>query len=82
MCLGLVMKVEEIDGKIAKCSYMGNKRNIRIDVINNVGEGDYLLVHAGFALSKLDKLEAEERIKLFGELGEALREIKNEHGIS
>ena len=55
MCLGLVMKVEEINSKEAICDYFGNKRNIRIDVINDVKIGDYLLVHAGFAISILSK---------------------------
>lgn len=79
MCLGLVMKVEEVDGKIAKCDYFGNKRNIRVDVINKVEPGDYVLVHAGFALSKLEKSEGEERLKILSELEEKIREMEYGH---
>lgn len=75
MCLGIVMKVEMIDGKEALCDYLGNKRMIRIDVIDDVNIGDYLLIHAGFAISKLDRSEGEERLKIFKELEEKLREV-------
>lgn len=74
MCLSLVMKVEKIYNKEALCDYLGVKRKIRIDVINNVKVGDYLLVHAGFALNKLSREEAEERITLFNEIEAKLNE--------
>lgn len=74
MCLSLVMKVEKIYNEEALCDYLGVKRKIRIDVINNVKVGDYLLVHAGFALNKLSREEAEERITLFNEIEAKLNE--------
>lgn len=77
MCLGLVMKVEEIDGKEALCNYLGNKRKIRIDVIKDVNVGDYLLVHAGFAISKISEEEGIERLEIFKELNEKIGEIRN-----
>ena len=72
MCLGLVMKVISIDDKEALCDYLGNRRKIRIDVIKDVSLGDYLLIHAGFAISKLSK---EERLDIFKELQEKIGEI-------
>lgn len=75
MCLGLVMKVEKVNDNEAVCSYFGNKRNIRIDFINDVKIGDYLLIHAGFAISKLSESEGEERIKIFKELEEKISEV-------
>lgn len=77
MCLGLVMKVLNINEKEALCDYLGNKRKIRIDVINNIEIGDYLLVHAGFAISKLSKEEGEERLEIFKELQDKIGEISN-----
>lgn len=75
MCLGLVMKVEKIENNEAACSYLGNIRNIRIDFINDVKIGDYLLIHAGFAISRLAKDEGEERMNLFKELEEKIKEV-------
>lgn len=68
MCLGLVMKVINVGKDYAICDYFGNKTKVRIDFISNVKVNDYLLIHAGFAISKLAKNEGEERIKLFKEL--------------
>lgn len=68
MCLGLVMKVIKVQKNEAICDYFGNKTKVRIDFISNVKVNDYLLIHAGFAISKLTKNEGEERIKLFKEL--------------
>lgn len=68
MCLGLVMKVIKVQKNEAICDYFGNKTKVRIDFISNVKVNDYLLIHAGFAISKLAKNEGEERIKLFKEL--------------
>lgn len=75
MCLGLVMKVISIDDKEALCDYLGNRRKIRIDVIKDVSLGDYLLIHAGFAISKLSKEEGEERLDIFKEIQEKIGEI-------
>ena len=75
MCLGLVTKVISIDDKEALCDHLGNRRKIRIDVIKDVSLGDYLLVHAGFAISKLSKEEGEERLDIFRELEEKIGEI-------
>ena len=77
MCLGLVMKVISIDGKEALCDYLGNRRKIRIDVINKVEVGDYLLIHAGFAISKVSEEEGNERLQIFKELEEKIGEIRN-----
>lgn len=75
MCLGLVMKVEEINDKEALCDYLGNKRKIRVDVLDGVEIGDYLLIHAGFAISKLSKEEGEERLAIFREIQDKINEV-------
>ena len=50
-------------------------KEYKYDVIKDVSLGDYLLVHAGFAISKLSKEEGEERLDIFRELEEKIGEI-------
>lgn len=75
MCLGLVMKVLEIrkEEKEAICDYLGNKRKVRIDLIQELKINDYLLIHAGFAISKVPEKEALERISAIEEVDKELR---------
>ena len=67
------MKVEEIKENTAKCDYFGNKRDIRIDIIPELKVGEYVLVHAGFAISKLKEEEGRERLEALKEVEEALK---------
>lgn len=75
MCLGLVMRVKEIQDKEAICDYLGNKRKVRIDVLKKVKINDYVLVHAGIAISKIEEKEAKARLDIFKELEEKLKEV-------
>ena len=68
MCLAIPMKVEKVEGEIAIVSVGSVKKEVNISFIENVKKGDYLIVHAGFAISKLDKKEAEETLKIFEEM--------------
>jgi len=70
MCLAIPMKVEEIIGNdIAVVSLGSIKKKVNISLVENVKKDDYLIIHAGFAIQKLDKKEAEETLKLFQEIG-------------
>lgn len=69
MCLAIPGKVEEIDGNIATVDIMGVKNRIAIDMVRNVQLGDYLMIHAGYAIEKIDEAEAMQTIELFHELG-------------
>jgi len=68
MCLAIPMKVEKVEGEFAIVSVGSVKKEVNISFIENVKKGDYLIVHAGFAISKLDKKEAEETLKIFEEM--------------
>ena len=68
MCLAIPMKVEKVKGEFAIVSVGSVKKEVNISFIENVKKGDYLIVHAGFAISKLDKKEAEETLKIFEEM--------------
>jgi hydrogenase expression/formation protein HypC len=70
MCLAIPGKVVEIDKKKehAKIDYGdGTKRKVNITLVN-VKIGNYVLVHAGFAIEILNKKEAKETLDLFREI--------------
>jgi hydrogenase expression/formation protein HypC len=72
MCLAIPGKIVEIvdeENQIAKVNVGGVKRNVNVGMLDNVIVGDYVLVHVGFAMSKVDEKEAEETLRLLQELG-------------
>lgn len=73
MCLGLPLKVVEIHNKEALGELNGVKRKIRIDLIENLKLGDYVMVHAGFAIEKIDESSALETLDIINELEAAVK---------
>ena len=73
MCLGIPGKIIEIDDtplmKMGKVDFGGVVREVCLGYVPEVGVGDYVIVHAGFAISELDEEEAHETIKLMQEVG-------------
>ena len=72
MCLAIPGKVVEIvdeAGGIAKVEVGGVRRNVNVALLDAVRVGDYVLIHVGFALSKVDEREALETLRLLEELG-------------
>ncbi len=80
MCLAIPGKLLEIDTTVqptmGKVSFGGIQKRVCIEWVPEVKVGDYLLVHVGFALSKIDEKEALETLKLFEEMDGALDELK------
>ncbi|MCM8827349.1 MAG: HypC/HybG/HupF family hydrogenase formation chaperone [Candidatus Omnitrophica bacterium] len=72
MCLAYPMKIVSIEGNSAIAEANGVKRDINIQLVDNVNLGDYVMVHVGFAIQKIDKKEAEETLKLFREYNDIL----------
>jgi len=73
MCLAIPVKIEEIDNGVANCRVGESDTFIKVALMLMEGEveiGDYIIVHAGFALRKLDPVEAEESLKVLRELAE------------
>ena len=65
MCLGIPMVVESIEKNLmAVAEAMGVKRNVSIVLVPDVQPGEHVLVHAGFAMEKIDREEAEERMEI------------------
>ncbi len=75
MCLAVPARVTEIEGNTATIDIMGNVRNADITLLDNVTIGDYVLVHAGFGIQKLDPSDAEETLRIFKSLGESNADI-------
>jgi hydrogenase expression/formation protein HypC len=63
------MKVVAVNGNEAEVEQGGTKLRVRVDLVEDVRVGDYVLVHAGFAIQKLDEEEAFETLRLLEMLG-------------
>ena len=79
MCLAIPVRIEEIlDSDTAIADIGGVRKEINIALIADLAIGDYVILHVGYALNKIDPEEAEKTLKLFAELGE-LEEIMEGH---
>jgi hydrogenase expression/formation protein HypC len=71
MCLALPAQVVSIsdDEETARVSLEGVKKEISLALVQEVGVGDYVLVHVGYALNKISPQEAEKTLALMAEAG-------------
>ena len=83
MCLGIPARIVELvdrDAGIAKAEISGVRRNVSVALCPEAAIGDWVLVHVGFALSRIDEEQARETIALLEQMGEAyeqeVREIR------
>lgn len=58
MCLGVPMQVKTITNEMAVCEIDGVQREASLMMIDDVAVGDYVLIHAGFAIEKIDEEQA------------------------
>ena len=70
MCLGVPVKIVQIKGNEGVAEFKGVKKKINLELLENVKKGDYVILHAGFAIQKMEPEEALETLKLFEELSE------------
>ena len=75
MCLAIPGKIVEIvdeDNRIAKVEVGGVKRNVNIGMLDKdeARVGDYVLIHVGFAMSKVDEAQAQDTLRMLKEIGE------------
>ncbi len=71
MCLSIPSKIKSIDkeNNIATVDTMGVERHASLDLIDQpVGIGDYVLIHIGFAMNKIDEEDALESLKVYQEI--------------
>ena len=64
MCLAIPMEIKEIDGNEAVAEAGGIRKNVRLDLLEDAKLGDYILIHTGYAIEKLDPEEARETLEL------------------
>jgi hydrogenase expression/formation protein HypC len=89
MCLAIPGRIEEIldeDLQLAKVNVSGVRRTINIGLVHDEEEkievGDWVLIHVGFAMSKIDEAEAVTQLKALEEIGEAYEQELRELSIS
>jgi hydrogenase expression/formation protein HypC len=68
MCLGIPMEITEIDGNNATAVAGGVKKEIRLDLLVDAKIGDFVLIHTGYAIERLDPDEAMETLRLIEEV--------------
>jgi hydrogenase expression/formation protein HypC len=76
MCLGIpgqIIDIVDDANYIAKVEVSGVRRNVSIALLGTEGiePGDWVLIHVGFAMSKIDEVEARETMKLLQLMGQA-----------
>ncbi len=77
MCLAVPMKLIEITGEgTGRVDSGGVNADVVLTMVPNAKLGDYLIVHAGFAIEILDEEEAKIRLDIFRELAEATAELE------
>lgn len=74
MCLAVPMQLTRIDGRIGTVQSSGVEMEVGLDLISEVEVGDFVIVHAGFAISALSREEAEESLAIFARIEELLAE--------
>lgn len=72
MCLAVPLKIVEIDGLDAVGEVEGLRRRMRLDFIREPKVGEYVIVHAGFAIERLPEKQALEDIEAWAEVQSAL----------
>jgi hydrogenase expression/formation protein HypC len=78
MCLAIPGKVLSIDeglGRLARVQFGGIVRTASLDLVPEAGIGDYVLVHVGFAISKIDEEEARKTMQALEQLAELQDEL-------
>jgi hydrogenase expression/formation protein HypC len=77
MCLaipGQVVELVDEERRLAKVDVAGVRRNVNIGLLDDdggAGPGDWVLIHVGFAMSKVDEVEAKATLQLLQKMGEA-----------
>ncbi len=71
MCLAIPGRIEKIlEDNYAVCDFGGVKKNICIDLLRDVKVGEYVNVHVGFAISKIDEKQAKENLRIIREVNQ------------
>ena len=80
MCLAFPAKIIELNGPNAVVEFHNVKRDVRVDLLGDCQIGDHVLVHAGFAINKLDEQGARETMETWTELIEVMEKENSGSG--
>ncbi|MFO7882325.1 MAG: HypC/HybG/HupF family hydrogenase formation chaperone [Kosmotogaceae bacterium] len=70
MCLAVPLEIVKLDGNKATVERSGVRFEADIRLISNAKIGDFVLVHAGFAIQKVDKEEAQKTLEIFDRMAD------------
>ena len=68
MCLAIPARIIKIDDNMGTIDMEGTQREVSLLLLEDARIGDYVIVHAGFAIHKIDEAEAKESLKVLREL--------------
>jgi len=71
MCLSIPARIVKLRGAVATVDVMGNRREADVSLVDEPKIGDYVLLHAGFAIEKMTAADAAESLKIWEELARA-----------
>lgn len=70
MCLSIPAKIIELEGEMGKASIGGSIIDVGLQLVEDIKIGDYVLVHTGFALEKIDEEEALKQLQVLKDLSD------------
>jgi hydrogenase expression/formation protein HypC len=74
MCLGIpgrIVRIDDSSRKLATADVAGVQRQVNLACTPDAGVGDWVLIHVGFAMARLDEAQAAQTLQILKELGEA-----------
>lgn len=78
MCLAIPMQIRSTSGMSGEAEVTGVIRKIDLSLVAPVAVGDYVLVHTGFAIQKIDEQEFEHTLSLLNEIADTLDELRSD----
>lgn len=68
MCLGIPGKIIEINGDVARVDVAGTVKEANVSLMSSVKTGEFVIIHAGFAIERVDEEKAQETLSLIKEI--------------
>ena len=78
MCLSIPAKIDSIDGDMAMVSVGSVTYKASLQLLDDVQVGDYILLHTGFAISKISEEDAAETLRIFKEFEDLNKQMDEE----
>lgn len=78
MCLAVPALVQSIDGDYAQVDFGGASKRICVSLLPDLKVGEYVIIHTGYAIERLDPEEAKKTLALFEEMAQMASEIESD----